>query len=161
MDGEWRTDLVEAQMPYCSSCGSQASDGDLYCRSCGARQSAARAAGDALSSLSPRTASLLCYIPFVGWILAIVVLASERFRADRTVRFHAFQGLYLFVAWLIVHWVIAPLSFLHRARYFDFGDLFELAMIGVGIFMLIKVSQGQNFSLPILGELAEKSVSES
>ena len=37
----------------------------------------------------------------MGWIAAIIVLASQRFKAMPTVRFHAFQGLYLFVAWLM------------------------------------------------------------
>jgi len=57
---------------------------------------------DPLSGISPRTASILCYIPVVGWIASIIVLAADRFRNDHRVRFHAFQGLYLFVAWLIV-----------------------------------------------------------
>ena len=61
-----------------------------------------------MHGISPRTASLLCYIPILGWIVSIVVLASARFRADSRVRFHAFQGLYLFVAWLIVDWVLGP-----------------------------------------------------
>ena len=39
----------------------------------------------------------------------MVVLAADKFRNDRTVRFHAFQGLYLFVAWLIVEWVLSPI----------------------------------------------------
>jgi uncharacterized membrane protein len=41
-----------------------------------------------------------------------------------------------------------------------FPRLLKLAMFGVWIFMLMKVSQGQSFRLPILGELAERSVSE-
>jgi uncharacterized membrane protein len=145
-------------MPFCSSCGSQVTEQDLYCRACGTRQPATPGA-EALSGISPRTASLLCYIPFAGWIAAIVVLAAQRFRANRTVRFHAFQGLYLFVAWLIVRWVFSPIPF--PTRHFRLDDILELALLGVSIFMLIKVSQGQDLSLPILGELAQKSVSES
>jgi uncharacterized membrane protein len=33
-------------------------------------------------------------------------------------------------------------------------------MLGVWIFMLIKASQEQVFSLPIIGELAERSIAE-
>lgn len=146
-------------MPFCSSCGQQGSEQDIYCRSCGARQP--EAADGRSAGMSPRTASLLCYIPFVGWLAAIVVLASERFRTERTVRFHAFQGLYLFVAWLIVRWVIRPLPFLHGWPRFHLDSLLQLAILGVWIFMLVKVRQGQDYSLPILGELADKSVSES
>ncbi len=85
---------------------------DKYCGRCGAAQP--RAAGPAadeaaVGSLNPKTASIICYIPGVGWIASIIVLASDRFRQDRNVRFHAFQGLYLFVGWLIAHQVLRPL----------------------------------------------------
>lgn len=147
-------------MPFCSSCGTQVGDEDQYCRACGARQPV-RAASPAGEGISPRTACLLCYLPFVGWIAAIVVLAAERFRKDRRVRFHAFQGLYLFVAWLIVHWAFSPLPFGRWGRVFRLDDLLELALLALSIFMMVKVGQGQDVSLPILGELADKSAAES
>ena len=40
------------------------------------------------------------------------MLASERFRHETQVRLHAFQGLYLFVAWLMVQWVIGPTRYM-------------------------------------------------
>src|SRR5690348_9045019 len=93
-------------MPFCSQCGNEVGGADSYCHRCGSRQPSASApypaAGhDPLSQMSARTASILCYVPGIGWIASIVVLASEKFRANRDVRFHAFQGLYLFVAWLL------------------------------------------------------------
>lgn len=103
---------------------------------------------------------MLCYIPFIGWIASIVVLASERFRHDRTVRFHAFQGLYLFVVWLIVDNVVAPiLGFGYMSRM-HLASLAKAGMLVVWVFMLLKTGQEQFFSLPIIGELAERSVSE-
>ena len=110
-----------------------------------------------MSGISPRTASLLCYIPILGWLAAIVVLASTRFRANRRVRFDAFQGLYLFVALLIVDSVI---DFPGTNGPHQFTLLLKAVVFGAGIFMIIKVSQDQEFKLPILGDLAEKSVSE-
>ncbi|MBX5494607.1 MAG: zinc-ribbon domain-containing protein [Bryobacteraceae bacterium] len=148
-------------MPYCTQCGNRVQDTDVFCGRCGARQrQEAHRCGPALPGcMSPRTASLLCYIPVLGWIAAIVVLASERFHEDRTVRFHAFQGLYLFVAWLLVDWVISPL--------FDAipvprtaVKLLQLAIFCAWVFMIIKVSQGQAYRLPVFGELADRSVSE-
>lgn len=155
-------------MPYCCKCGRQVGEADIYCAACGTGQGPSSGAAPALqpSGLNSRTASILCYIPFVGWIAAIVVLASEKFRTDRTVRFHAFQGLYLFVAWLIVRWVIRPIPFFFLAPgahmpHIPFDLFLQLAILGVWIFMLVKVSQDQSYSLPILGELAHKSVSEN
>src|SRR3569832_1710198 len=105
-------------MPFCSQCGNPVVAADSFCGRCGARQPGSTAVpphphatslGRGLESINSKTASILCYIPWVGWIASIVVLASDRFRHDRAVRFHAFQGLYLFVAWLIADQVIRPL----------------------------------------------------
>jgi uncharacterized membrane protein len=146
-------------MPFCSQCGNQVGDADVYCGKCGSRQpTIAAAARDPFASMSPRTAAILCYIPLLGWIASIVVLATERFRYDRTVRFHAFQGLYLFVAWLIVDHVVAPVfGFVPRV---PLGGLFRAVLLGVWIFMIVKASQDEAYSLPLIGELAERSVAE-
>lgn len=147
-------------MPYCSQCGNQVGEADAYCGRCGSRQPTAPPApsSDFLSSLSPRTASVLCYIPLIGWIAAIVVLAAERFRDNRNVRFHAFQGIYIFVAWLIVDHVLGPMF--GFVRYFPLAGLFRAAILGLWIFMIVKASQEEAYSLPIIGELAERSVAE-
>lgn len=152
-------------MPFCTQCGTSVQSTDVFCPACGTKQSAP--AGDgarpadrgALNSLSPRTASILCYVPWFGWIAAIVVLASERFHSNRDVRFHAFQGLYLFVAWLFVDWVFEPFaSYTQGGRFF--AKAMQLAVLGTWILMLVKTSQDQLFRLPFLGDLADRSVSE-
>ena len=151
-------------MPYCCQCGQTVGERDVYCAKCGARQPAHEAPKDYLYGVSPRTASLLCYIPVVGWVVAIVVLASARFRDDTKVRFNAFQGLYLFVAWLIVDWVLSPLFHFtywggppfHRI----FPGIMQVIILCAWVFMIIKTAHDEVYKLPILGELAEKSVSE-
>ena len=149
-------------MPFCCQCGSRVSDDDVFCGKCGRRQAPAPPPprSDYASTMHPRTASILCYVPFLGWIASIVVLASEKFRANRTVRFHAFQGLYLFVAWLIIDHVMAPVIGLAGGGRLHLGSLLRAGMLGVWVFMLVKTSQEQLFSLPIIGELAERSVAE-
>ena len=154
-------------MPFCCQCGSTVGGADTFCAKCGARQpvSPPPRTVDYLSGISPRTASLLCYIPVVGWLAAIVVLASARFRNDAKVRFDAFQGLYIFVAWLIVDWVLGP--FFHFSGhlgglglYRAIPGLMKAALFGAWVFMIIKASHNEQFKLPILGELAEKSLTE-
>jgi uncharacterized membrane protein len=154
-------------MPYCCQCGNAVAPSDQFCGRCGSRQASQTdtpsAAADYLGGISNRTASLLCYIPVVGWIAAIVVLASQRFREETQVRFHAFQGLYLFVAWLLVEWVVSP------ALYFS-GDGFPFNRLATGVLhvlifaawviMIVKVSHNEDYKLPIVGELAQRSVSE-
>ena len=154
-------------MPYCHKCGLQVGSSDAFCVRCGMAQPVAdfpcggSPAGmpHVLTGMSPRTASLLCYIPVIGWLAAIVILASAQFRHNTRVRFDAFQGLYLFVAWLVVQWVIHPLfSFPGGGEVVP--RVMTLALFGAWILMTVKTAQHEPFKLPILGELAEKSVTE-
>jgi len=132
---------------------------DVFCAKCGARQpDAAPRPADPFSSITPRTASILCYIPGLGWIGSIIVLASERFRGNRVVRFHAFQGLYLFVAYLIEDWVLKPMFTV--IPHMHLNGIVDVVLLGMSIFMIVKASRDEAFALPIIGELAEKSVSE-
>lgn len=151
-------------MPYCVQCGNQVRPTDLYCGGCGQRQAAAAPPPkDPAAGISPRTVSVLCYIPIVGWIAAIVVLASDRYRRDRTVRFHAFQSIYLFVGWLLVDWVVSPF-FGSMVAVVPFGKfvsgVLHLAIFTAWILMLIKTSQDELFRLPVVGDLADRSVAE-
>lgn len=158
-------------MLYCGNCGGPVNPGDAFCGKCGGAQPGASSAapppiptaGPATSpgvadGLTPQTAATLCYVPWFGWIASIYVLASERFRQERDTRFHAFQGLYLFVVWLVVDRVIAPM--------FGYGFMpnlgwpLRMAVVGTGIFMLVKTGRRERFKLPVLGDLAEKSASE-
>jgi len=164
-------------MPFCTKCGSQVGNQDVFCASCGKRQmsdpetprgapfppppsvSPARGA-DPLAGLSPRVASILCYIPTIGWIAAVVVLAARKFKGDKIVRFHAFQGLYLFAAWLVVQWVVHPMMSAIPGHPFRVDQLLDAILLGVSIFMLIKASHNEPYVLPIIGELAQKSALE-
>lgn len=159
-------------MPFCTQCGNTVGDQDQFCAICGAKQGVSTSAGskstsaassshDFLRNLNPRIAAILCYIPTVGWIPAIVILSSAKFREDRDTRFHAFQGLYLFVAWLIVDWVLKPLA--EEGWVVGFHPVIvacKAVILIAWIWMIIKVSQNEFFKLPILGELAERSVTE-
>ena len=173
-------------MPYCCQCGSPAGDADRYCAKCGtpqptganqrAHQPPPRPDGApnpyqpyTNAGISPKTASLLCYIPWFGWIACVLVLATERFKRDKVegpeVRFHAFQGLFLFVAWLIVDWIISPMLSITRNLPVHFvphpvGGLLQLLILAAWIMMMVKVSQNEHYRLPIIGEMAERSVNE-
>jgi uncharacterized membrane protein len=162
-------------MPFCTQCGQQASGSDVFCANCGARQSATEEPpsqtspgkatppppfSDPLAGLSPRTAAILCYVPAIGWIAAIIVLAARRFKDDRMIRFHAFQGLYLFAAWLIVDWVVGPIVRSTPGHYFPIDSLLQAVILVVSIFMMVKASHNEAYVLPIIGELAQKSATE-
>ena len=106
---------------------------------------------------------MLCYIPILGWIPSIIVLASPRFRTERTVRFHAFQGLYLFVVWLLLDWVVFPFSHAlpgGRTPLAALAGLAHLVVFAAWIWMMVKTAQEEMFHLPIVGDLAERSLAE-
>src|SRR5260370_13553818 len=145
-------------MPFCSQCGNQVDPADVFCGKCGARQPVTSRPADPFASITPRTASVLCYIPGIGWIASIVVLASQRFRTNRMVRFHAFQGLYLFVAWLIEDWVLKPIF--AEIPHAHINAILQTALFFVSCFMVIKASQDEAYSLPIIRELAQTSPSQ-
>jgi len=147
----------------------------MFCRRCGAPQPVESPAGgptpppppprpapptarDIIGGIQPRTASILCYVPGVGWIASIIVLAAERFRHNREVRFHGFQGLYLFVAYLLEDQVMRPIF--ARIPGIHLHALVSALLLGMSIFMMVKASHDETYSLPLFGELAEKSMAE-
>lgn len=160
-------------MPYCSQCGNQVREVDAYCTRCGGRQPVAAPGGfaSATEAISDKASCVLCYIPFVGWVASIIVLAATRFRENRIVRFHAFQALYLFVTWLVVDRVLGPILHVAVFRPLSHGGMWlpglgvaglvnavELAIVIVGIVMMFRVNDKEITRLPVLGELAEKSL---
>ncbi len=167
---------IITEMPFCTQCGNQVADVDAFCAKCGRAQAptgTARAGfsapqpprqpfsgSDPFANLSPHVASILCYIPTVGWIFAVIVLASQKFKQEHIARFHAFQGLYLFAIWLMVQWVVHPIMIASSNNAIRVDRGLEGLVVGVSIFMLIKASQGDAYVLPIIGELAQRSANE-
>jgi uncharacterized membrane protein len=158
-------------MPFCTQCGREIADSAAFCGNCGARQASSSArpsaaaphfapAQDPLAGLSPRTAAILCYLPTVGWIAAVVVLATRKFKGDQNVRFHAFQGLYLFATWLLVKWVVGPIMDAGSDRFIRIDHVLEGILLAVSIFMIIKASHEEAYVLPVIGELAKRSATE-
>jgi len=160
-------------MPFCTQCGHEASHADAFCAHCGARQSPSDTTPprpgqsfnsppvhDPLAGLSPRTASILCYAPAIGWIAAVIVLAARKFKDDHLIRFHAFQGLYLFAAWLVVDWVIGPMMRFTPGPSWPIQLFLHAGLLAVSIFMMVKASHDEAYVLPIIGELAQRSATE-
>jgi uncharacterized membrane protein len=170
-------------MPFCNQCGSEVRSGDPFCGNCGKAQTFSRPASspgandgaafrpatapnptidanDPLASLSPQVVATLCYTPFLGWIMSIIVLASSRFRLDQLIRFHAFQGLYLAVAYLIYDWVVEGILYYSIQRFYVISRLVKLAYIGGSIFLMVKTNSGEAIRVPVISEIADRSVAE-
>ncbi|HEY8665022.1 MAG TPA: zinc-ribbon domain-containing protein [Tepidisphaeraceae bacterium] len=155
-------------MPFCSHCGAGVQDHDRFCAQCAAPQPVAGVPPPGRTvpprhdsePFSPRTAAILSYVPVIGWIAAVIVLASRRYRDNHVVRFHAFQGLYLFALHLLLEWAIRPIFQNIPGPMVGVYAMMQAVIFGVSIFMMVKTSQGEKFMLPFLGELAERSALE-
>ena len=147
-------------MPFCSQCGGAVTGRDLFCGKCGARQPVPGTPGvtSAGEPISPRGAAMLCYVPFIGWIAALFVLGSDRYRQAPDIRFHAFQGLYLFVAWLLLEWAVIPWFPGLHYPFVSLRRILKLLLLGLSAFMVLKASRDERYALPLIGELAERSL---
>ena len=147
-------------MPYCTDCGHEVGVADRFCSGCGKTQPASSETSPrpAEPILSPRAASILSYVPLLGWIACIYVLASDKFRDARDVKFHAYQGLYLFVAWLLADWAVGLWVHMLPGPDIPFDYLLQLLILGLWIYMIVKTAKGERRALPVFGELAERSL---
>ena len=151
-------------MPFCANCGSEVQG--QFCGKCGQPVAASAGAGAspaATGGLTENVAGLLCYI--LGFITGIIFLVIEPYNKNRFVRFHAFQSIFLSVAWIIV--VLAQSVINGIAVTISWGLLglfgFVWTVLGLGflcvvILAMIRAYQGQRWKLPVIGDLAEKQV---
>lgn len=151
-------------MPFCTNCGTQVNTRASFCQNCGsAQRPGAPQPQDIIAGISDRAACILCYIPVFGVIPAIIFLASQRFRTNFRVRFNAFQGLYLFVTWLIITSAAPTLLFTgfsgHVLEHLLLSVI-KSALVIAWIYLLIQAAHEREVRLPILGDLAARSTRE-
>lgn len=154
-------------MPFCSKCGQPIQPDDRFCKLCGAPQpvapppsSGAKSNADPFANIEAHVVQALGYIPFIGWIACIYGMSADRFRADRLTRFHAFQGLFVFVAWLVYDWVLESILYGMVPRAYILSRLVKLSFTIGWIYMVYQTSQKILVRIPFLADLADKSVDE-
>lgn len=163
-------------MAFCAKCGASISEGVGFCAACGSPVGAAQPTGTATTPGSPQpagTASLnkpiasngaaaLAYL--VGFITGIIFLVIEPYKRDSYVRFHAFQSIFLSVAYVAFFMVwgaisgtlaIVSLGFLWSLLLLLWG-LLRLAFFLLWLFMMYKAYNNERFMLPFIGPLAAK-----
>ena len=145
-------------MAYCPNCGSP-SDG-TFCGKCGSPIDASSvpppppgytpATADA--GQTENVASALCYLQ--GFITGILFLVLAPYNQNKTVRFHAFQSIFLHVAF-IVFWIVLGMIMPFSVSLI-LTPLIGLAATVGWILLMWKAYQGQKVKLPVIGDLAEK-----
>jgi len=134
--------------------------GSLTCPHCGTVMPASAAFCPACGwSMKPipsadRAAAAVAYFTFVP---AAGLLFLPAYRDRRFVRFHAWQSLLLWGAFLVLTIAALFLSNVAAAMYFLlFGILASLAMLFLWIVLSVKAWQGERFEVPWFGWLAER-----
>lgn len=108
------------------------------------------------TGLSENAASGIAYITFIP---AIVFLVTAPYNQNRTIRFHSWQSILLFIAWVAVDFVLGILGGVMPFMWFMTWmvmRLVGLAFFVVWIIALVKAFNGQRLSLPFISDLAEK-----
>jgi len=106
-------------------------------------------------------AGALCYV--LGFITGIIFLVLAPFNQNKTVRFHAFQSIFMSVGCIAIGIGLSIVSIMLHAISFWIGSLFTLVhlVFSLGIFvlwlyMMFKTYNNVKVVLPIIGPLAEK-----
>jgi uncharacterized membrane protein len=169
-------------MSFCQTCGSSLPDGSPTCTACGASQgvAASSAAPGAMpgsipppmpsamptplpaagAGLTPNVAGALAYL--VGAITGILFLVIDPFKADRFVRFHAFQSIFFNLAWIAfwIVWMIVGLmlgAISHGLFFIIQLPINLLVTVGgfcIWCYLMYTAYQGKTFQLPVIGALA-------
>ena len=150
----------------CPNCGVDMVAGAAFCSGCGKPagqptvpgQMAMVGSADAGLGLQPNMAALLCYP--VGFISGIFFLAVDPYKRDPFIRFHAFQSIFLSVAWFAVYFLVGIFATI-MPYTFCLVTVMLHSVLGLGFFLLwlflmYKAYHREQFKLPIIGELAAK-----
>ena len=116
----------------------------------------ANVSGVNVSGLSDNAAGGLSYITIIP---AIVFLIAEPYKRSSYVRFHAWQSIFLYVAWAVVHILVQVVQNLVPTVVFltlTLWQLVDLAFFVALVIVFVSAFNGKRFMLPIIGGLAEK-----
>src|SRR6202167_646854 len=121
-------------MAFCANCGAEASG--RFCQKCGAPVAAVPGpnpmppppppgmnppdvhplpppTGAPSLGMTDNMAGALCYL--FGFITGILFLVLAPYNQDRNIRFHAFQSVFLNIAWVILWFVVFFVTLVFRA----------------------------------------------
>lgn len=154
-------------MAFCSKCGS-AVEGK-FCAQCGAPTGPApevspspQPAGTQ-AGMEENVASALCYV--LGLLTGVLFLVLAPYNKNKTVRFHAFQAVFLHIGGIVAFIGISIVTGIFHLVPF-LGSIFAAILypaVSLGFFVLwlalmYKAYNRERWVLPIIGEFAEKQV---
>ena len=103
------------------------------------------------TGLEKNVAAGLCYV--FGWVSGLIFLLLEK--EDKDIRFHAMQSIIVFGGLNILQMVLT-ISLLGLPLV----PIIGIVGIILWILLMVKGFQGENYKLPLAGDLAEKWAGE-
>jgi uncharacterized membrane protein len=147
----------------CANCGVEMIAGAAFCPSCGKPigPAAAGPSGTAVASPGSQTnvTAALCYL--AGLVTGILFLVLEPYRHDRFIRFHAWQSIFLSLAWFAAYFLVLGLfltilpGMLWRLTWLLHAVL-ALGFFSLWLLLIYKAYNHEQFQLPIIGDLAKR-----
>lgn len=173
-------------MPFCSACGADLS-AVKFCPRQGipveecehaagpGASGEPRSAPDAEPGPNPGAASrpaaasaatagsddnLMGTLAYITIIPAILFLILEPYKNRRFVRFHSFQCLFLAAAFFVLSVVNGILGFIPVVGFVTIftAPLLMIACLVIWIVVMVKAYQGEEYRLPVIGDMAVKQV---
>jgi uncharacterized membrane protein len=114
------------------------------------------------TGMTSNVAAALSYL--LGAITGIIFLVVEPYKSDRFVRFHAFQSIFLNVAW-IVFWIVWTIigmvlttvtAGIMALVMLPIDLIILLGAVCYWVFLMYKANQNQLYMIPFIGPLAAK-----
>jgi len=168
-------------MAFCANCGAEVQG--RFCAKCGAPAPAAGASAGAApppppsaspypaaagpaptaqaAGLEENLACALCYV--LGLLTGILFLVLAPYNQNRLIRFHAFQSIFLNIAWIavfiaisIVSLVLLPIPFLGAILSVILHLAAGLGVFIIWLMLMYKAYNRERWVLPFIGPLAEK-----
>ena len=106
-------------------------------------------------------ACALCYL--LGLLTGVLFLVLEPYNKNRLIRFHAFQSIFLNIAWIavfialsIIGIVLLPIPFLGPMLSIILHLGASLGVFILWLMLMYKAYNRERWVLPVLGPLAEK-----
>jgi uncharacterized membrane protein len=99
----------------------------------------------------------------LGFITGILFLVLAPYNQNRTIRFHAFQSIFLNIAWFALYIAVTIVSiafrvipFLGTFVYVVLHLALFLAFVILWFYLLFKTYNGEKIVLPLVGPFADK-----
>jgi len=109
----------------------------------------------ASGEMTDNVAGGLCYL--VGLVTGIIFLVLAPYNRNPVIRFHAFQSIFLNVAWIVIVFGLnMVLGIMHLWSMFFLSSLIGLAFFVLWLILLIQTFQGKTVVLPLIGPIAQQ-----